>query len=368
MILPTYAAEETRWYEIEVIVFKNKSGNVNEELWPDHLAVTYPDDVIDFMSEFVYSPPENHITEKQAAEWILQQNSLTSEPNKTEVEKPETEIANDPQSEQPFVLLADEFKQLAPQYQSLSRSSQYTPLTHVVWRQPTKTSREAEWVRLVGGQDFFSTFKKTGESKADDYLYQTLGLTNYSQDVSADTMNDPYPSASATDSSTTTATITPSSNQSVFTNDPLNSALPEMPPVYIPVPELDGSIQIYLNRYLHINTQLFLRIPGKKEIDISSLNSSLSSSLLDMTNDGQMSSSFESGFSWNYQTDNIFDEQEKETLLVDRLFDYELNQSRRIRSGEIHYFDHPLFGIIIQVRPYEIKTEENSSLETTPNG
>lgn len=32
---------------------------------------------------------------------------------------------------------------------------------------------------------------------------------------------------------------------------------------------------------------------------------------------------------------------------------YRLNQNRRIKLNEIHYFDHPQFGIIIQVSPYE---------------
>ena len=31
---------------------------------------------------------------------------------------------------------------------------------------------------------------------------------------------------------------------------------------------------------------------------------------------------------------------------------YELKEQRRIRSGELHYFDHPRFGMIAQVTPY----------------
>jgi hypothetical protein len=31
---------------------------------------------------------------------------------------------------------------------------------------------------------------------------------------------------------------------------------------------------------------------------------------------------------------------------------YRLNQARRVRSGELHYFDHPYFGVIAQVVPY----------------
>jgi|GEM_PF-1624276 hypothetical protein len=30
-----------------------------------------------------------------------------------------------------------------------------------------------------------------------------------------------------------------------------------------------------------------------------------------------------------------------------------MNQSRRMRSGELHYFDHPLFGMLVQINPVE---------------
>ena len=36
----------------------------------------------------------------------------------------------------------------------------------------------------------------------------------------------------------------------------------------------------------------------------------------------------------------------KETVITESLFD----QNRRLRSGEIHYFDHPLMGMIVQIR------------------
>jgi hypothetical protein len=32
---------------------------------------------------------------------------------------------------------------------------------------------------------------------------------------------------------------------------------------------------------------------------------------------------------------------------------YSLDERRRVRSGELHYFDHPMFGVIAEVNPYE---------------
>lgn len=37
---------------------------------------------------------------------------------------------------------------------------------------------------------------------------------------------------------------------------------------------------------------------------------------------------------------------------------YRMKQKRRIRSGEIHYFDHPRFGLIAQVTPIELPEPE----------
>jgi hypothetical protein len=37
---------------------------------------------------------------------------------------------------------------------------------------------------------------------------------------------------------------------------------------------------------------------------------------------------------------------------------FRLDTSRRMRSGELHYLDHPVFGVLIKVIPIEI---ENSN-------
>ena len=46
---------------------------------------------------------------------------------------------------------------------------------------------------------------------------------------------------------------------------------------------------------------------------------------------------------------------------------HELRENRRIRSGELHYFDHPRFGMIAQVTPYSVpETAEDAATETEP--
>jgi hypothetical protein len=52
--------------------------------------------------------------------------------------------------------------------------------------------------------------------------------------------------------------------------------------------------------------------------------------------------------------------EEPAPILIERPFlqDYRLHQTRRMRSTEIHYFDHPLIGVISIVTPYEFPKPE----------
>lgn len=45
----------------------------------------------------------------------------------------------------------------------------------------------------------------------------------------------------------------------------------------------------------------------------------------------------------------------------DRLYHVQINQSRRMRSEELHYLDHPKFGLLIQINPWQ--NEKQKELE-----
>lgn len=80
-------------------------------------------------------------------------------------------------------------------------------------------------------------------------------------------------------------------------------------------PRLDGTIRLVLARYLHLEADLRYREA-----------------------DAPHGSSFFS----------LFSDQTTEKPI------YRLNESRRMRSREVHYLDHPMFGIIALVTPYEV--------------
>ena len=49
--------------------------------------------------------------------------------------------------------------------------------------------------------------------------------------------------------------------------------------------------------------------------------------------------------------------EENETSLITHHV-YRMKQSRRMRSNETHYMDHPRFGIVARVTPYESEQPE----------
>lgn len=93
-------------------------------------------------------------------------------------------------------------------------------------------------------------------------------------------------------------------------------------------PRMEGSLKLVLSRYLHIYTDLIYREPlagataafPMEEVDLFS----------------QAEESYLLPAQPQYQV-------------------YHLQQSRRMRSRELHYLDHPLFGMAILVTPYEVK-------------
>ena len=47
---------------------------------------------------------------------------------------------------------------------------------------------------------------------------------------------------------------------------------------------------------------------------------------------------------------------------------YRLQQARRLRSGEVHYFDHPALGVVLTVRPEPEPEPEPEPIDVIPTG
>ncbi|MCF6353765.1 MAG: peptidoglycan binding protein CsiV [Candidatus Polarisedimenticolaceae bacterium] len=84
-------------------------------------------------------------------------------------------------------------------------------------------------------------------------------------------------------------------------------------------PDLEGTIRISVSRYLHVELDLLRRIRAAASYS-------------------SYEQSFEGGFTAQAQPYNR----------------YRMQAHRRMRSGELHYIDHPLMGVLIKITPYEL--------------
>jgi hypothetical protein len=135
--------------------------------------------------------------------------------------------------------------------------------------------------------------------------------------------------------------------------------------------EIEGGIKVYLQHYLFIEAQLTLNtigektkslwaapiemtnaltvgeIPSEDVIDPRATLEPLDSQEPQTVPDNTINATIDiDGIINNAMNDDALSEQPD----VAQLISYKFDQKRRVRSGEIHYLDHPKIGMIIQIR------------------
>lgn len=82
--------------------------------------------------------------------------------------------------------------------------------------------------------------------------------------------------------------------------------------------ELDGTVKVVLGHYLHVYTDLVLRKPVSTQ---------------------------------------TYDENQQPQR-INALYQFRMQDHRRMRSKELHYIDHPLLGILVQITPVEQESRD----------
>ena len=96
---------------------------------------------------------------------------------------------------------------------------------------------------------------------------------------------------------------------------------------------LSGTLKLSVSRYLHFESDLHMKVRTTRQEVIE-----------------ESPPPSEGGFG------SFFGMSKEPTpIMIERpvLQDYRLFETRRMRSTEIHYFDHPMMGIVVKVTPYE---------------
>lgn len=132
--------------------------------------------------------------------------------------------------------------------------------------------------------------------------------------------------------------------------------------------QLEGSVKFSVERYLHVETNLWLT-------DFSTNfgqerkpwpNLPLPPNKKNVINDTQFIDDRGTGF-WN-RFDNQLSGNEFENILsknyiVNNIVLMNQKQSRAMRSTELHYLDNPQLGVLVKIIPYE-KLEESEEIDT----
>jgi hypothetical protein len=117
--------------------------------------------------------------------------------------------------------------------------------------------------------------------------------------------------------------------------------------------ELDGYIKLTASQFLHAETNLVFRapmyIPPTAVIGTETPATS-------PTTPATTPPSTDAATNLTWQTTDA-------PLLENQLQFYRLIQNRRIKAKELHYFDHPLYGMVIELRPMEGRVESDSEAE-----
>ncbi|SUI53162.1 Protein of uncharacterised function (DUF2803) [Shewanella putrefaciens] len=293
-------ARAEAWFEVEVYIFERKSQST--EQWPDTPIATKTNRVIDLISPVVgqavapmatESAPctlvfdaeaNSHCAENLNTDGTSSIDPLANMSDRVEYRYPSVIPAQIGSNGTQYgsakgepILLSTSQGKFSSIINSLSRERGNRSLLHMTWQQPMRTKNGSVPIRLFAGKDFSGTYHFDGRKIVQQALNESISNTN-SGPVSAPTIS--------------------------------------------PVWELDGTLNIYLNHYLYIETALNLRKEGRKMLPAP-------------TDDANVSTSASLT---------------APKVMTPYLMAIPLEQNRRVKSEEIHYLDHPEMGMVIQIR------------------
>ena len=263
-------------------------------------------------------------------------------------------------------------------YEKIKRQRGITPILHLNWRQEVKFSRgKGQTFRLFAGENFAPQFDANGLLLVDntDSLFDVLNRPTDNTYLPEQELARLTPEqralltpSSGVESDVVTEDLftritTALADDSLVNIDDIDKKLSQKTSstsvILKELWQLDGGITVYLrniNRvpYLHIDSNLDFRQP----IFDSSKTQQLESLLTNLPNQGavvvdqlrQPSSLQPNSHPPPVQKPNF-------------LQSVNFNQLRRVISKQVHYFDHPLFGMIVRLNRYRWPEEVELEVE-----
>ncbi|WP_028862934.1 peptidoglycan binding protein CsiV [Psychromonas aquimarina] len=297
---------EQRWFEVELLLFQRNTDikNVNEKLASDNISVDTTDSI-----NMLKAQPDSQCLPDESC--LHQQLPVVI---KTEQFDNENNV---------FQLLDESHLQLTEQRRKLKNHASFTPVVHLAWRMPVDNRAKALPIHLFAGENL--AFKVPAAKTADDNPTLLTAETEL------------------------TDTVMEESTQTTTLQQAISSV---QPPAVQQTDkwEIDGNFKVYLQHYLFIDSQLVIRQTARQDIEQAEVPAVADFEVIDSENDVQI-------INQTSAVESIPTAQE--TVIKEVLFD----QNRRLRSEEIHYLDHPLMGMIVQIRKIPKKTQSADSAE-----
>ena len=261
-------------------------------------------------------------------------------------------------SDKPYLISKDSL-QLTNMFNQLKRSRNFKPLLHLGWRLAPKPRNKAAGFRIIAGENLAFNYEKSQLDYQTALLHESLENLDHpkSETLQEDVLNGGVGSSNHNNEQNTISTeelaeqlIQNKINEILATVDNISATdelhiidqldakslaidtndkqLPsaQIAPVEPAQPwTLDGLFRVHLNHYLYITADFNM-------LDTSSTVGSLN--------------------------------EKDETPKVKSI---RFKQNRRVISGEIHYFDHPYMGMIVQIRKHARPEPEDASKSASQN-
>jgi len=244
-----------------------------------------------------------------------------------------------------FENLPPEQRKLGGAIEKLRESGRYRVLRHLAWQQPALGEDEAPRIRVHNGEAM--TVRVPIEDFEELYALEDEASRADGENESPD--GDPH----AADNGTAEAGATRQTTRILGADRTLGTRVqPLLRPVEIH--PLDGTIRLVVSRYLHIHTDLYFTAP----VEWMSLTDTAADGDGEEDGVGADDSAADAEEPDGVQSTGL------DTTRIARgpegraMLSYPFVQRRRMRSGESHYLDHPVLGLLIRVDRAE-ETDDN---------
>jgi hypothetical protein len=291
--------DEQRWFQVELILFaQNQGGALDSEKWPDLEDIRLPQPLQEL--SLPQPEPAPDTAPEQAA---LATTPIVAPDGTGKASAGEATAAVEPPPAMPvaFQLLPEEELQLNDVLAKLRRSRHYHPLLHIAWNQPTLGREQATPILLFEG------------------------------------MAEPLPADEAAAEATSeaegeAATAIPAATTFSLQPVPATEADADIGP---PNPRFVGTVRVSVARYLHLDADLLYRIPVTQQQPVP---------IPDLT-------------LWYDRPYPTLSEPQGPAYQLQEwqaMRGFRLEESRRMRSGRVHYLDNPFLGLVVLITPVEL--------------